>query len=95
MFLLTEAVDPNVADSLSLLINSISSLGFPIVMCIIMMKYMKEKDEANRLEIKELSKAVENNTLVMSKLMQRLGILNKVLEQIGVTSDRKAGANDK
>lgn len=60
-------------DSMGVLLQSVSTLGFPIVMCFIIMKYMKEKDQINREELKELSKAIENNTLVISKLMERIG----------------------
>lgn len=60
-------------DSMGVLLQSVSTLGFPIVMCFIIMKYMKEKDQINREELKELSKAIENNTLVIGKLMERIG----------------------
>lgn len=60
-------------DTMGVLLQSVSTLGFPIVMCFIIMKYMKEKDQINREELKELSKAIENNTLVISKLMERIG----------------------
>ena len=78
MILLTSS-----ADVISATIQSISTIGFPAFMCIIMMKYMQENDSKNREEIKALGKALENNSLVVTKLMERIDKLN---ERIGESS---------
>lgn len=67
-------------DVISATIQGISAIGFPAFMCIVMMKYMQENDNKNREEIKALGKALENNSLVVTKLMERIDKLN---ERIG------------
>ena len=78
MILLTSS-----ADVISDTIQGISAIGFPAFMCIVMMKYMQENDNKNREEIKALGKALENNSLVVTKLMERIDKLN---ERIGESS---------
>ena len=78
MILLTSS-----ADVISATIQGISAIGFPAFMCIIMMTYMQENDSKNREEIKALGKALENNSLVVTKLMERIDKLN---ERIGESS---------
>lgn len=73
--LLTSSVD-----IISATIQGVSAIGFPAFMCIFMMKYMQENDNKNREEIKQLGKALENNSLVITKLMERIDKLN---ERIG------------
>ena len=70
-------------DVISATIQGISAIGFPAFMCIVMMKYMQENDSKNREEIKALGKALENNSLVVTKLMERIDKLN---ERIGETN---------
>ena len=84
--LLTETA--NMGEAINTLIHGVSSLGFPVVMCILMMKYMKEKDENNRIEITELRKTIENNTLVVNTLLQRIGILDRLMERLGVIDEK-------
>lgn len=51
----------------------ISSLGFPIAVCLICFWYINKREEQHKDEIDKLSEAVNNNTLVMQKLVDRLG----------------------
>lgn len=65
----------------------ISSLGFPIVACISMALYVKEQTKNNREDVKELNaqhseemnafkdeikEALNNNTIALTKLCERL-----------------------
>lgn len=50
----------------------IGSLGFPIVMCFYMMKVNRETSQDHREEVAELRKAVENNTLVVQRVLDKL-----------------------
>lgn len=56
--------------------QAISSLGFPIAVCLICFWYINKREEQNKAEIDKLSEAVNNNTLVMQKLVDRLGDSN-------------------
>lgn len=53
--------------------QAISSLGFPIAVCLICFWYINKREEQNKDERDKLSEAVNNNTLVMQKLVDRLG----------------------
>lgn len=64
---------------LSTITNLISSIGFPIVMCIIMMwyiKYTNDKDLEERknyyTELNDVKQAIDNNTQVITQLITRL-----------------------
>lgn len=65
------------------IIQLISSLGFPIVACIFVAVYTSKQNENYRADIKELQKdhkeeigqlrtALENNTLVIQKLIDKI-----------------------
>ena len=51
----------------------ISTLGFPIAVCLICFWYINKREEQHKDEISELAKAINNNTIVMQKLVDRLG----------------------
>lgn len=51
----------------------ISNLGFPIAVCIALFWYLMKQNEAHREETEKLRQALENNTLIITKLYERLG----------------------
>lgn len=51
----------------------IGSLGFPIAVCLICFWYINKREEAHKDEVTKLAEAINNNTLVMQKLVVRLG----------------------
>ena len=61
-------------DSATNITQSISTLGFPIVMCLILLWYIKDMSEKHKDETKEFTNALNNNTLVLQKLCDTLGI---------------------
>lgn len=50
----------------------ISTLGFPIAMCLIMCYYINKINDAHKEETDKFSEALNNNTLVLQKLCDRL-----------------------
>ena len=54
------------------LIQAISTVGFPIVMCLLFMYYIKYINDQHKDEIDKLSQSINNNTLVMQKLLDKL-----------------------
>lgn len=58
---------------IQVLIQSISTVGFPIVMCLLFMYYIKYVNDQHKDEINKLSESINNNTLVMQKLLDKLG----------------------
>lgn len=51
----------------------VSTLGFPIAVCLICFWYINKREEQHKDEVTELAKAINNNTIVMQKLVDRLG----------------------
>lgn len=65
------------------LIDAISIVGFPIIMCLVFMYYVKYLTDKNaeqidkindlhRQETSELTRAVENNTLALTRLLEKM-----------------------
>lgn len=55
-------------------ISIISSLGFPIGVCLMLMWYIKELTDKHQAETKEFTEALNQNTLVLQKLCDKLDI---------------------
>lgn len=53
--------------------TAISTLGFPIVMCGAMFWYMLKEKDAHKEEMNSVTEALNNNTLILQKLCDRLG----------------------
>lgn len=51
----------------------ISSLGFPIAACIALFWKMNKEEAAHKEETEKLRQTIENNTLILTKLYERLG----------------------
>ena len=69
------------------IVQLISTIGFPIVCCIMMgwyVKYISDEDRAeidkineqHRAEMSEVTTAINNNTIALTKLCERLGDVN-------------------
>lgn len=54
------------------IITAVSSLGFPIVMCGALFWYQIKSNEEHREEIDRLRSALENNTIALAKLCDKL-----------------------
>lgn len=52
--------------------NLITTIGFPIVVCLICFWYINKMQENHKSEIDKLSEALQNNTIVMQKLVDKL-----------------------
>ena len=59
-------MDPNA------LVQIISNLGFPIAMCGALFWYINKQTELHKEEMHELKQSIDNNTLVITKLYERL-----------------------
>jgi preprotein translocase subunit YajC len=51
----------------------ISNLGFPIAVCVALFWYLMRENDAHKEETEKLREALENNTLIITKLYERLG----------------------
>lgn len=55
----------------------IGSVGFPIVMCLIMVKVMMQMEDSHKTEIDSLKESLNNNTNVLTKLETMLTMLTE------------------
>ena len=61
--------------------SMIGSLGFPIVMCIIMIKLIFTMEESHKEELDTLKESLNNNTNVLTRLETMLNIYMKENEE--------------
>lgn len=54
------------------ILSIVTTVGFPIAVCLICFWYINKIDEAHKTEIDKLSAALNNNTLVMQQLIDKL-----------------------
>lgn len=55
----------------------ISTIGFPVAMCIYLLVYIRSFDEKYCEKLDSMAKAIENNTLVITKLMSMIDRLEE------------------
>lgn len=71
------------------IMQAITTVGFPIVCCVIMMYYIKYKEDSSRKDIQhvidqhreemsEITEAIHNNTVVIQKLIDILNSGEKI-----------------
>lgn len=53
-------------------INLIGSIGFPIVMCLLMYKQMGDTTTQHKEEMSNVTQALNNNTIVLQKLTDKI-----------------------
>ena len=58
----------------SAIIQIVSNVGFPIAVCLICFWYVNKLTETHKDEVNKLTDALNNNTLVMQKLCDKLGV---------------------
>lgn len=51
----------------------ITQIGFPIAVCLICFWYIKKIQEDHKAEMDKMSEAINNNTLVMQRLLDKIG----------------------
>lgn len=54
------------------IIQLISNLGFPIVMCAALFYRMVKSDEIHREEMDKFNTSLNNNTMAITRLLERL-----------------------
>lgn len=53
----------------------ITSIGFPIICCIVMFEYMKEESKNHREEVNALKDSLKENTVVLADLKSMIKTL--------------------
>lgn len=59
-------------ETAQMVITAISTVGFPIVMCGALFWKMDKQDKEHKEELNKSTEAINNNTVVLQKLMQML-----------------------
>ena len=57
------------------MMQAVSTVGFPIVCCLLMMKNNKEIQDTNAKKEESLQSVIENNTLSITKLYEKIDTL--------------------
>lgn len=55
------------------IITTIQAVGFPIAACVALYLHMIHQDADHKEEVTQLREAINNNTTVMQRLIDRLG----------------------
>lgn len=60
-------------ENIDIVLNAITTVGFPIVMCAILLWYVYISQKNHKEEVMQLSEAIQNNTIVMGKILTKIG----------------------
>lgn len=58
------------------IVSVISTVGFPIAVCLILFFYIYKRQEKTDDTIAKLTETINNNTAVMQRLIDKLGDVN-------------------
>ena len=58
------------------IINAISTVGFPIVMCLILLYIVEKRNEEHKEEMAKITESLNNNTLVIQHLTDTITSIN-------------------
>lgn len=62
---------------LNVITQLVGSIGFPIVMCLLLYYKINTQDEVHKLEMDKITEAVNNNTKALTELVTKLSIGGK------------------
>ena len=60
-------------ENIDIVLNAITTVGFPIVMCGILLWYIYKNQKNHKEEVTHLTGAIQNNTVVMEKILTKIG----------------------
>ena len=66
------------------IIQAISSVGFPIVCCLIMFKQTQTANDNHKQEIEQLKKVIDKNTIQVTKMYEKIDTLLDYINTKGV-----------
>lgn len=55
-------------------LQAITTVGFPIVMCLLLMWYIKDNNDKHDVEISTFTEAINKNTLMIERLCHHLDV---------------------
>lgn len=60
------------------IVQIVSTVGFPIAMCVALLCYIKDVADKHKQETEKFTEALNNNTLVLQKLCDTIGVEREV-----------------
>lgn len=60
------------SEAVQMVVSVISTVGFPIAVALICMWYVNHQGENHKTEVSAMTEAINNNTLVLQRLMDKL-----------------------
>ena len=57
----------------------ITQVGFPIVMCLIMFKYVQDLNDIHKQETDKLTDSINNLAVLVNRLLEKFDIIEKVM----------------
>ena len=70
-------MEANLMESVNIIMQAISTMGFPIVMCLILLKYLQEFQNSNNSRNLELHDAIVANSQLLKVLLSKLDTIEK------------------
>lgn len=68
------------------IIQAVSTLGFPIVMCAALLYYLNLERESHKEEMNSMKDALDRNTVIMTELKEMLKVITG-MNRSGVSDD--------
>lgn len=72
---------------LSWITDLITSVGFPIFVALYLLWQANKEEQTHRQEVKDLSEALNNNTLVLQKIVDKMDIMREIAQKVGDRDD--------
>ena len=60
------------------IVQIVSTVGFPIAMCVALLWYITDMTDKHKQETEKFTEALNNNTLVLQKLCDTIGVEREV-----------------
>lgn len=69
------------------IIQAVSTLGFPIVMCAALLYYLNLERESHKEEMESMKDALDRNTVIMTELKEMLTLITGIRSRNGGSND--------
>lgn len=65
--------------SINDIVQVITQVGFPIVMCLIMFKYVQDLNDIHKQETDKLTESINNLSVLVNRLLEKFDIIEKYI----------------
>ena len=71
------------------IIQAVSTLGFPIVMCAVLLYYLNLERESHKEEMESMRGALDRNTAIMTELKEMLTVITGIRSRNGGSNESR------